>query len=133
MTLEQAKENAEIALETLQLEWQELDRRRAELKAELTRLEHEVTENRRETEEAKFKLWYLGLASSDRTTLYAAVTSTDMISIRYMVNPRLLSRALAQGLVVASGRESGLVYDWNDTKAQIVEDTYKLLTTPEKA
>lgn len=133
MSIEHVKENAEIALETLQLEWETLDRRRAELKTELTNLEREVTEIMEETEEAKFKLWYLGLASVDRTTLYVAVTSTELVSIRYLVHPRLLSRAVAQGLIRATECEQGFAYAWNDNKAQIVEDTYKLLTTPEKA
>lgn len=138
MTQEQVKENAELALETLQLEWETLDRRRAELKTELTDLEHQVTEVLEETEEAKFKLWYLGLASVDRTTLYVAVTDSSLSPISSLLPPRLMSRSLAQGLVRPSNEEHPMIgvlvtYHWNDNKAQIVEDTYKTLLASEKA
>lgn len=136
--LEYMKENAELALETLQLEWQTLDKRRSELKAELTDLEHQVAEVMSETEEAKFNLWYLGLTSDDRTTLYMAVTNSSLSPISSLLPPRLLSRSLAQGLVRPSNEEHPLIgvfvtYRWHDAKAQIVEDTYKALTAVEKA
>lgn len=138
MTQEQVKENAELALETLQLEWETLDRRRAELKTELTDLEHQVTEVLEETEEAKFKLWYLGLSSVDRTTLYVAATDSSLSPISSLLPPRLMSRSLAQGLVRPSNEEHPMIgvlvtYHWNDNKAQIVEDTYKTLLASEKA